>query len=91
MALRQIEYEGVTITAAAFEVAGSGRFMVALSVARASAGDERRYAQFLDPPSRDGLFDNIEDALESGIAFGRAIVDGDIPGEGVEHRGSGPN
>jgi len=69
----------------------SGRFMVALSVARASAGDERRYAQFLDPPSRDGLFDSIEEALESGIAFGRAIVDGDIPGEGVEHRGSGPN
>jgi hypothetical protein len=36
MALRQIEYEGVTITAAAFEVAGTGRFLVRLSIARGS-------------------------------------------------------
>ena len=35
MALRQIEYEGVIITAAAFEVVGTERFLVTLSIARA--------------------------------------------------------
>jgi hypothetical protein len=90
MALRQIEYAGVTITAAAFEVADTGRFLVALSMASVSAGCDRRYAQFLDPPSRDGLFDSIEEALDSAISFGRAIVDDDMPGGDVEHLGSGP-
>jgi hypothetical protein len=77
MALRQIEYEGVTITAAAFEVAGTGRFLVTLSIASGSGDDKQSDAELFDPPSPDGLFDSIEEALESAIAFGRSIVDGD--------------
>jgi len=91
MALRQIEYEGVAITAAAFEVDGSGRFLVALSIADVPAGCDRRYAQFLDSSSRDGLFDSIEEALESAVSFGRAIVDAGIPGDHVEQLACGWN
>ena len=89
MALRQIEYEGVTIAAAAFEVVGSGRFLVALSIANVSAECDRRYAQFLDSASRDGLFDSIEEALDAAISIGRAIVDADIPSNHPEQRAGG--
>jgi hypothetical protein len=77
MALRQIEYQGVIITAAAFEVAGTGRFLVTLSIAKGTGDGEQRDAELFDPPSHDGLFDSIEEALESAIAFGRSIVDSD--------------
>ena len=80
MTLRQIEYEGAIITAAAFEVAGTERFLVTLSIARAPVDGKQCYAELFDPPSHDGLC--IEEALESAIAFGRTIVDGDIAGDG---------
>ena len=83
MTLRQVQYEGMTITAGAFEVAGSGRFIVALSIARTWISGAHRNAKLFEPPSEDGLFDNVDEALESAIAFGRAIIDGDIPGESV--------
>ena len=87
MALREIGYDGVTITAAAFEVDGSGRFLVAISIASVSGGCDRRYVQFDDAPSQDGLFDSIDEALDWGISLGRAIVDGDLPSGDVEHLG----
>jgi hypothetical protein len=89
MALRQIEYGDVTLTAAAFEVADTGRFLVALSIASVSGGCDRRYSQFLDPLSEDGLFDSVDEALESAILFGRAIVDGDVLGRDSEYLRSG--
>ena len=84
MALRQVEYEGMTITAGAFEVAATRRFIVALSIARTLTGDVPGNTMLFAPPPEDGLFDDAEGALESAIAFGRAIVDGDIPGKSVE-------
>ena len=83
MALRQVEYSGMTITAAAFEVVGTGRFIVALSIARTFTAGVDCSAKLFEPPSDDGLFDNVDEALESAIAFGRSIIDGDIPGESV--------
>ena len=45
MALRQIEYEGAIITAAAFEVAGTERFLVTLSIVRAPVDGKQCYAE----------------------------------------------
>jgi hypothetical protein len=83
MALRQLEYDGMTITAAAFELAGTGRFVVALSIARSMTAGVHCNAKLFEPPSDDGLFDNVDEALELAIAFGRAIIDGEIPGHSV--------
>jgi hypothetical protein len=82
--LRQVKYEGMTLTAGAFEVAASGRFVVTLSIARDLSGTVPRDAQLFEPPSHDGMFDDVDEALEWAIAFGRAIVDGDIPGASIE-------
>jgi hypothetical protein len=90
MALRQIEYEGVTLTAAAFEVADTGRFLVALSIVSVSPGCDLRYTELRHPLSGDGLFDSVEEALEAAISVGRAVIDGDTPGGDVEYLGSGP-
>jgi hypothetical protein len=84
MALRQIQYEGMTITAAAFQLLGSAHCLVALSIARTLTHGDPRTAALFEPPSGDRLFDDVDDALESALAFGCAIVDGEIPGESLE-------
>jgi hypothetical protein len=83
MALRQIQYQGMTLTAGAFEVAASGRFGVTLSITRSAPGNAQRDAKLFEPPARDALFDTAEEALEWAIEYGRAIVDGEVPGNNV--------
>ena len=83
MALRQDEYRGMTIKAGAFEVIGTARFVVSLSIARGGDGVGRR-AKFFEPPSEDGLFDDPEEALEAALAFARAIIDGEVAGLTVD-------
>lgn len=83
MALRQVEYDGMLLTAGAFEVAGTGRFIAVLSIARAVSTGTGCDFRLFDPPSQDGMFDDVEDALDTAIAFGRAIVDGSLRGESI--------
>lgn len=82
MALRHAEYGGMTIKVGAFEVIGTRRFVVSLSIAR--DGDRFRKAKFFEPPSEDGFFDDPEEALEAALAFARAIIDGEVAGLTVD-------
>lgn len=84
MALKEVEYKGMTIKAGAFEVIGTGRFLVSLRIARASRIAAQSNARFFEPPSADGLFEDAEAGLESALAFGRAIVDGKVAGLAVD-------
>ena len=84
MALIQLEYGGMTIKVGAFEVIGTGRFVVSLSIARGGDGVGFRRAKFFEPPSEDGFFDDPEEALESALAFARAIIDGEVAGLSVD-------
>ena len=84
MALKQLEYAGMTIKVGAFEVIGTRRFVVSLSIARGGDGMGFRRAKFFEPPSEDGLFDDPEEALEAALAFARAIIDGEVAGLTVD-------
>jgi hypothetical protein len=84
MALRQVEYRGMTIKAGAFEVFGTRRFIACLSIARDGTPAALRKTKFFEPPSEDGLFDDPEEALESALAFAQAIIDGEVPGLTVD-------
>jgi hypothetical protein len=84
MALRHDEYRGMTIKAGAFEVIGTGRFVVSLSIARQGRSATLRKSKVFEPPSDDGLFDDPEEALESALVFARAIIDGEVSGLTVD-------
>jgi hypothetical protein len=84
MALRQVEYRGMTIKAGAFEVVEMRRFIVSVSIARDGSPAALRNAKFFEPPSEDGFFDDSEEALETALAFARAIIDGEVPGLTVD-------
>ena len=84
MAVRQVEYRGMTIKAAAFEVMGTGRFVVTVSIARTRTGSKDRKDKVFEPPSEDGFFDDQYEGLDVAIAFGREIVDGNVPNVTVD-------
>jgi hypothetical protein len=84
MGLRQVEYRGMTIKAAAFEVVGTRRFIASVSIARDGIRPAVRKTKFFEPPSEDGLFDDPEEALESALAFAHAIIDGEVAGLTVD-------
>jgi len=79
MAVRQVEYRGMTIKAAAFEVMGTGRFVVTLSIARTRIRSKDRKDKVFEPPSDDGFFDDQYEGLDVAIAYGREIIDGGVP------------
>jgi hypothetical protein len=84
MALKQVEYAGMTIKVGAFEVIATHRFVVSLSIARSGDSAGFRRAKFFEPPSEDGFFDDPEEALECALAFARAIIDGEVAGLTVD-------
>lgn len=86
MPLRQIEYKGMTLKAAAFEVVGAGGFLPSLSIERAGerAGGRAGRACLFNPPCPAGLFETDEEALDQTLAFGMAIVDGEVRGLTVD-------
>lgn len=84
MALREEEYRGMIIKAGAFEVIGTCRFVVSLCVARHGGSPGLGKTKFFEPPSEDGLFDDPDEALESALAFARAIIDGEVAGLTVD-------
>lgn len=84
MAVAQIEYRGMTVKAAAFEVIGLGRFMVLVSIAKADGRSAASKVKFFEPPSDDGFFEDPDEGLDRAVAYARAIIDGDVPGLTVE-------
>jgi len=56
-----VEYEGFTIKAAAFAVAGTGRFITSLVICRAGSAD----GSLIDLPVTHGLFYTAEELIES--------------------------
>lgn len=84
MPVRLLEYKGMTIKAGAFELNGGGRFVSVLSITWSGDGDEPRTAKLFDPPCPEDLFADVDDALDTAIAYGRSIIDGDVPGVFME-------
>jgi hypothetical protein len=78
MSVREVEYRGMTVRAAAFEVAETGCFVTSLLITRTGYSRSGKTKLF-EPPSPDGFFSDAEEALESALAFARAIIDGEIP------------
>jgi hypothetical protein len=83
MAAKRMEYKGMLIKAAAFEVVGTGCFLATLLIRR-SGSAHRRNAKLFDLPSSKGLFEDPDEALDCTIAYARAIIDGEIPGQTVK-------
>jgi hypothetical protein len=63
MAVKQVQYRGLTVKAAAFEVMGLGRFIVLVSVSRTQTRSIDRKEKFFEPPSADGFFDDRYEEL----------------------------
>jgi len=82
MPIKQANYRGMLIKAAAFEVVGRHRFIGSLLIAR--EGGTLGRAKLFEPPSEDGFFDDPEAALKAGVAFARAIIDGEVAGLTVQ-------
>lgn len=84
--LRQIEYKGMTLKAAAFEVVGLGGFVPSLSIERAGVRADGRSGRacLFDPPCPNGFFETDEEALDETLAYGMAIIDGEIRGLTVD-------
>ena len=82
MALKQTNYRGMLIKAGAFEVVEAHRFVASLIIAR--DGSPSGNAKLFNPPSKDGLFDDPEEALGVALAFARSIIDGQVAGLTVE-------
>lgn len=84
MAVKEVQYRGLTVKAAAFEVMGLGRFIVLVSVSRSHARSIDRKERFFEPPSADGFFDDQYDGLDCAVAYARAIIDGGVPGVTID-------
>ena len=83
MPVKQALYEGMMINVGAFEVAGTGRFIVSLAIARRAAHGTGQKTRLFDLPDEHDYAQSADEALEFGLARGRAIIDGEIPGETV--------
>ena len=83
MSVREEEYKGMTVRAAAFELVESGCFVTSLLITRAGFSRSGKTKLF-EPPSPEGFFSDSEEALESSLAFARAIIDGEVPEHTVE-------
>lgn len=84
MAVKQIQYRGMTVKAAAFEVMESHRFIVLVSISRMRARSIDRKEKFFEPPSADGFFDDPYEGIDTAVAYARAIIDGRVPDLTVE-------
>ena len=80
MPIKRVEYKGMTLNAGAFEVAEVDRFISTLCIEKKSGPARAGRAMLFSPPCPDALFANAELALASAIAFGQAVIDGEIPG-----------
>ena len=80
MPIKRVEYKGMTLYAAAFEVALMNRFISTLCIEQNGGPQPAGNAKLLNPPCPKELFADPEEALASAITFGEAVIDGEIPG-----------
>lgn len=80
MPIKRVEYKGMTINAGAFEVAELSRFISTLWIEKKQGRKPADFAKLFSPPWPADLFDDAETALDSAIAFGQSVIDGEIPG-----------
>ena len=85
MPVRQIRYQCMTITAAAIEVVGTGRFALSLSIAGARRQDECQDVTLVEPHSSDVSPDEVDEALDSMIDLACSIVDERSARAGPDH------
>jgi hypothetical protein len=70
----------MTISAGAFEIVGLGRFTSTLWIAKQEGREDANDAKLFNPPLPAELFADAGAALDSAIAFGQSVIDGEIPG-----------
>lgn len=78
MAVKRVQYKGMTLSAGAFEAVEFARFVTTLSIRHLGV------SKLFDPPCPPELFGDSDTALECAISFGRAIVDGEISGLDID-------
>lgn len=84
MSMKQIEYKGMRINAAAFEVAELDRFISTLWIENKRERAPAQSAKLFSPPWPAELFADERTALDCAIAFGRSVIDGEVPGVTME-------
>lgn len=84
MSVKQVDYKGMTINAGAFEVAGLDRFISTLWIENRLGCARAHSAKLFSPPWPAELFADEGTALDSAVAFGRSVIDGQIPGLTME-------
>jgi hypothetical protein len=82
--ITRVEYKGMTLYAAAFEVVQLHRFISTLSIELAGGAEPGDNARLLSPPCPNELFADEHEALASAITFGQAVIDGEIAGLTVD-------
>jgi hypothetical protein len=84
MSMKRIEYKGMTINAAAFEVAELDRFISTLWIQNKRERGPAHSARLFSPPWPEELFADERSALDCAIAFGQSVIDGEVPGVTME-------
>ena len=85
MPIKRVEHKGMTISAGAFEVVEISRFISTLCIAKKGGREAADNATLFSPPLPPELFSDAGAALESAIAFGQSVIDGEIPGLTMDH------
>ena len=80
MPIKRVEYKGMTISAGAFGVAELDRFISTVWIERKRGKGPAHSARLFNPPWPAELFANAGTALDSAIAFGQSVIDGEFPG-----------
>ena len=83
MFIKRVRYKGMTISAGACEVLELDRFISTLCITKKRGRKRVDIAKLFNPPWPADLFDDADTALDSAIAFGRSVIDGEIPGATV--------
>jgi hypothetical protein len=69
--VREVEYRGLILKAACFEVVGMKRFITSLLICEARSSDQA----LVDFPVPHLLFREETEAIESTLAHGRLVID----------------
>ena len=64
MPVREVEYNGLTVKAAAFEVVGTGSFIVSLAIVVNAGDGKQERMRLIELPTTDEWFCDVEEALE---------------------------
>jgi len=69
--IKEVQYRGLILKAACFEVVGTKRFITSLLICEAGSSDQA----LVDIPVTHLLFRDETEAIESTLAHGRLVID----------------